>query len=317
MCSEETDLQILVDTLSSLKTLIEAPGYQFLTNEEVNYMGEIIINLLQEHGKTSKKNDLSQDYLKKTINDILSALFKSHKGLSFGILEYVYTNVIGKFLSDNSNESDKIFALIVIGDIIECVWDVLNTDKLKELSNTLLSFLSSDSEKVRKAAFYGISVMISHFSKEKFVVVIEDVLKALESVIVSAGDSQKKSEIRTKELALAIFGNVIKYQRNCLKLEIVLPWWINQLPILTHTKLAKDTHDFLADLVINEAKEFAQDERLVNVFLTIAYTGHCSSQTLPKISKILEMFFEVKGSACLQACNRPDFKEKLDRLLLN
>lgn len=104
-CSEENDLNTLVCMLSSLKVLIEAPGYEFLSTVEVNYMIEIILKLFEDQaGRKSSDNDQRylQEDLKQTISDILATLFKSHKGPSKEILEYVYAHAVGKFLNQNN-----------------------------------------------------------------------------------------------------------------------------------------------------------------------------------------------------------------------
>ena len=188
-------------------------------------MGEMILKLLQDKINSEYKEKEvkdQQDYLKTTISDILSALFKSHKGSSIAILDYVYTNVIGNFLNSNNSDNDKVFALIVIADIIECVGNILHPIKLKELSDVLSHFALSSIEKIRKAAIIGISVMIIHLSNENFLPFTENILSILDKAINSF-DCKKKTAKKIRESAILAVGKLIKHQKNCLKLDIIIP----------------------------------------------------------------------------------------------
>ena len=303
--------------LGSVKVIIEAPGYEFLTSQEVNYMGEIVLKLLQDqtNGECKEKEEMhQQDYLKTTISDILSALFKSHKGSSIGILDYVYINVIGKFLSPDNSDNDKVFALIVITDIIDCVGNILDPIKLKELSDVLNHYALDPIEKIRNTAILGISTMVSKQSNENSLLFIETFLATLDKSINSY-NQKKKSTQKIREFAIITVGKLIKYQRNYLKLNIIVPWWINYLPLTIHKESAKDTHDFLADLVINEAPFMAESEALINIFMSIAFTENCLEKTTPKISKILEMYLEIKDQESLTECILPVNRHKLSKLL--
>ena len=156
-----------------------------------------------------------QDYLKTTISDILSALFKSHKGSSIGILDYVYINVIGKFLSPDNSDNDKVFALIVITDIIDCVGNILDPIKLKELSDVLNHYALDPIEKIRNTAILGISTMVSKQSNENSLLFIETFLATLDKSINSY-NQKKKSTQKIREFAIITVGKLIKYQRNYL-----------------------------------------------------------------------------------------------------
>ena len=317
-CSDEKDLHVIIDLLGSIRIIIEAPGYEFLNTDEVHSMGEMILKLLQDKINSEYKEKEvkdQQDYLKTTISDILSALFKSHKGSSIAILDYVYTNVIGNFLNSNNSDNDKVFALIVIADIIECVGNILHPIKLKELSDVLSHFALSSIEKIRKAAIIGISVMIIHLSNENFLPFTENILSILDKAINSF-DCKKKTAKKIRESAILAVGKLIKHQKNCLKLDIIIPWWIKYLPIIINKDSAKDAHDFLADLIINEANYMVESELLINIIMSIAYTENCSDRTIPKIAKILDMYIEVNDQKSLISCISPINRIKLSKLLL-
>ena len=319
VCSQETDLQTLVEMLGSVRVLIEGPGYEFLTDTEVSGMGEIVLKLLQDQASLSAGSEeliLQQDYLKKTVADILSALFKSHKGLSMGILEYVYSNIIGKFLNSSSNDTDRIFALIIITDIIDCVGQILHPSKLKELAEVLIYYAGHSNEKIRYVAVGGIIAICTKINNENFGLLLESILTVLDKCINSF-DDRKKSVKKVREFAVIAVGKLVKFQWKNLMLEVVLPWWVNYLPVEIHKEQAKETHDFLADLVINEANFMAESVVVVNLFVGIAFTEYCSDTTLPKITKVLEMYVEAKNQQSLMSCLSPGNRNKVSRLILS
>ena len=319
VCSQESDLQTLIEMLGSVRVLIEAPGYEFLTDAEVSGMGEIVLKLLQDQASLSAGTEelvLQQDYLKKTVSEILTALFKSHRGTSVGILEYVYSNIIGKFLNTGSNDTDRVFALIVITDIIDCVGHILHHTKIRELAEVLIYYAGHSNEKIRYVAVGGIMAICTKIPSEDFGPLLEGILTVLDKCINSFED-RKKAARKVREFAIIAVGKLVKFQWNSLKLEVVLPWWVNYLPVEIHKELAEEVHDFLADLVINEAAFMAESTVLINLLVGIAFTEYCAETTLPKITKILEMYVEAKDQQSLIECLSPANRNKVSRLILS
>lgn len=317
VCAEECDLHTLMEMLNSIQVLIEAPGFEFLTTAEVNQMGEIVLKLLQDQaGLTAQNKEHVQEHLKKTISNILSAIFKSHKGVSLGILEYVYSNVIGKFLRANNNDNDRIFALIIISDIIECVGGIIDPSKLKELAEVLMYYATQPIDKLRYAAVKGITVMCTYIPGQILLPLIGGILTVLDKCINSF-DNSAKSAKKVREAAIIAIGKLIKFQQKSLKFEVILPWWVTYLPISIFKDQGREIHDFLADLIINEAGFMAESEVVINLFLSIAFTDTCLSSTLPKITKVLEMFLENKDQNALNSCVSASNKNKLSKLLLS
>lgn len=287
MCLDEDDHSVLIELVSNIKSIIETPGFEYLNKEEVLHIGELVIKILEQNEKIKDKEEKKNAM--KTCSQVFSTLFRTHTAHSASLLEYVYNNVIGKYLGDSNSDNDKIFALEAINHIIESVGDLVECNKLKEMVRILIFYMGHSKVQVMITAMDGLVVFCLAVRSEKVVGFMQDILGALEKCLNCVEERMKS----VRESAKIAVGMIVKYQRNCLKLDAILPWWIEFLPIKKNKEKARELHDFLADLVINEASIMVDSKNLVKFFITIAYTELCASRTLPKIEKILEMHLET------------------------
>ncbi|OMJ81626.1 hypothetical protein SteCoe_17842 [Stentor coeruleus] len=285
MCLDENDHSVLIDIMSSIKSIIEIPGFEYLNKEEILHIGRLVIKILEEKTKNKEEKQNAM----KTCSQVFSALFRTHTANSASLLEYVYSNIIGRYLGDSNSDNDKIFALEVISHIIESVGDLIEGSRLKEMVKILVFYMDHPKIQVKITAIDGLVAFCLAVRSEKVIGFMQEILRALEKCLNCVEERMKS----VRESAKIAVGMIVKYQRNCLKIDAILPWWIEFLPIKKNKEKARELHDFLADLVINEASIMVDSKNLVKFFITIAYTELCASRTLPKIEKILEMHFET------------------------
>jgi len=106
-----------------------------------------------------KDSDLDEDTLYVALGGLMGVLFKTHKELTLGIVELLYTNVLSRALQDNQSDEMHKFGIFVIDDMIEYLGIELIPDKWPHLCEALLRFACHKSCAVRQAAAYGIGVL--------------------------------------------------------------------------------------------------------------------------------------------------------------
>lgn len=89
----------------------------------------------------------------------MGILFKTHKELTLGIVETLYTHVLSKALQENQSEEMHKFGIFIIDDMIEFLGIELIPEKWPHLCEALLRFACHKSCSVRQAAAYGIGVL--------------------------------------------------------------------------------------------------------------------------------------------------------------
>mmetsp|Transcript_23584 Transcript_23584/g.3905 ORF Transcript_23584/g.3905 Transcript_23584/m.3905 type:complete len:99 (-) Transcript_23584:632-928(-) len=75
----------------------------------------------EDDEEIKKINLREEDWLHTAISEVLGSLFKTHTEHSLNIVNFMYTNVLSKFLTDQSSKEDIKFAIFVIDDIIEFI----------------------------------------------------------------------------------------------------------------------------------------------------------------------------------------------------
>ena len=160
-----------------------------------------------------------------------------------------------------------------------------------------------------------ISVAIG-ISPEKISGLLLHILSTLEKTI-KALDSRNKIDKAIIELAVIAVGFILKYHRHTLKLDTLLPWWVQFLPIKKYKAYGRELHDFLADITINEVPEFSGSIEIIRLLLSIAFTEFCLLVTIPKISKILTIYLQNNSKEILFAAVSPNLRIKLNRLIIS
>ena len=299
--------------LESIKTIIETVKEPFMSAEEVNQSGENLIKILStslEHRKRmeeakalgdddesedeliSEINKKEEDTLHTAISEVLGALFKTHKEHSLTIVNFLYANVLSKFLTPEGSAEDHKFAIFVIDDVIEFLGESMAGDKWNALAEALFVYSTDLNDAVRQAAVYGVGILATFTSVQNFGQWSGKVLQILDQSMHVPVQKSKKSHAHARDNAVSSLGKVIKYQSSNLDLGVVIPAFLSVLP-LRHDKVeARLMHDLLADLCLaHTAAVFGPAyERLgqvVNVFATIIETKLCDAVTVPKIKQII------------------------------
>jgi hypothetical protein len=312
--------------LESIKTIIDTVHEPFMSPEEVNQSGENLIKILENSlahrkrmeeakalGEDSESEDeliteinkKEEDTLHTAISEVLGALFKTHKEHSLTIVNFLYSNVLSKFLTPSSSAEDHKFAIFVIDDVIEFLGEAMAGDKWNALAEALFVYSTDQDDAVRQAAVYGVGVLATHTSVEKFNPWASKVLQILDQSMHIPVQKSKKSHAHARDNAISSLGKVIKYQSSNLDLSVVIPAFVGVLP-LRHDKVeARMMHDLLADLSLSHSSlvfggNYERLSQVVNVFSNVLETKLCDAGTVPKIKQII---------VSLQGANVPGLNE--------
>lgn len=309
----ELDSEGQVSKLESIKTIIETVGYPFMSPEEVNASGENLIKILENslahrkrleearaRGEDSESDDelineinkKEEDSLHTSISEVLGALFKTHKEHSLTIVNFLYSNVLSKFLTPESSTEDHKFAIFVIDDVIEFLGESMAGDKWNALAEALFVYALDKDETVRQAAVYGIGILATFTSPSSFSPWAAKVLGILDQAIQFPVQKSKKSHAHARDNAISSIGKVIKYQSANIDLNLVVPGWTSVLPIKHDKVEAKLMHDLLADLSISNptlvyGNTYERLSHVVHLFAEILETKLCEQTTVPKIKHII------------------------------
>ena len=326
VASTEIDSQAQVAKLEAIKTIIETVGAPFMTPDEVNASGENLIKILEvslAHRKRHEEakqlggdsesddelineiNKKEEDSLHTSISEVLGALFKTHKEHSLTIVNFLYSNVLSKFLTPESTTEDHKFAIFVIDDVIEFLGEAMAGDKWNALAEALFVYSVDKDDTVRQAAVYGIGVFATFTSVTSFNPWSLKILSILDQAIQMPVQKSKKSHGHARDNSISSVGKIIKYQTANIDLNLVVPAWVCVLP-LTHDKVeARLMHDLLADLCLSHPQivfgdNYIRLKHVVDIFAQILETKLCESTTVPKIKQIINT---------LQAANVPNLTE--------
>lgn len=309
----ELDSEGQVSKLESIKTIIETVGHPFMTAEEVNVSGENLIKILEtslahrlrmkeakamgddsesEDELINEINKKEEDSLHTSISEVLGALFKTHKEHSLTIVNFLYSNVLSKFLTPESTTEDHKFAIFVIDDVIEFLGEAMAGDKWNALAEALFLYAVDKDDCVRQAAVYGIGILATFTSQSSFAPWSSRVISILDQSIHIPVQKSKKSHAHAKDNAISSIGKVIKFQSANIDLALVVPAWTSVLP-LKHDKVeARSMHDLLADLCLTHSQlvygaGYEKLQHTVNIFAEILETKLCADETVPKIKTII------------------------------
>jgi hypothetical protein len=309
----EFDSETLTTQLEAIRTVLESPNVAFLTAEEINVIGEKAIKILddsiqrrlrnkeieaeesdeEEDEFIQELNKKEEDYLHTAISEVLGAIFKTHTQFSLNIINFLYENVLSRFLAPEASSEDHKFGIFVIDDIIEFVGQEVVGDKWNAFCEAIARYASDSEDPVRQAAVYGLGIFASKTSPATFAQWSSGILVKLDEAIRLPVGKSKKTHGHARDNAIAALGRVIKYQFASIDAATIVPAWIDLLPLKYDKAEAKMMHDLLADLVLsNSAIVFGPDNsklaKILHIFSEILETKFISEETVPKVKSIFQ-----------------------------
>lgn len=171
----------------------------------------------------SNTNKYEEDSLQTAVSEVLGVLFKSHRTHSLNIVEFLYSNVLSKFLAAGSTDGDHKFALFVIDDIVEFVGQDLAGTKWSALADALIRFSNDSDDTVRQAAVYGLGMLATHSNQQTFQTMSQSILQSLNNSIAMPLGKSKKAYSHARDNAISAVGKIIRFQPKSVDLRIQSP----------------------------------------------------------------------------------------------
>jgi hypothetical protein len=294
---EETETDCLCQQVAALKEIIVECGNGFMSQEEVQELGDSGIRIInksldrikeldQIKDETPEEEDEALDQedlallkeegkteydLQLAAAEMLGCLFKTHNQFVAAIVETLRTQTLTSAFNSGVQKRLK-FGLFVLDDMVEHLGPTyFAPDQYMMIVQTVCKFANNKSASLRQASAYGIGVIAQH-GGEAFAAHSEMCLAALDQAInfQMSANVQNKNEKQTqfhhaRDNAIASLGKILRYQKALIQTNAVVynalaEKWVSLLPITHDTEEAGIQYEFLSDFIVQETQVlFAKD----------------------------------------------------------
>jgi len=173
-------------------------------------------------------------------------------------------------LAKIDTKQKRKFMLFILDDMVEYLGPDFLGPVYPKIVEQICSNANSKFAAIRQAAVYGIGMVAQH-GGAAFQPLSELCLNSVKTAIEFPMDSkikEKKSKqsqfFHAKDNAVAALGKVLKYQNTACDMNILVPFWLNQLPLTHDMEEAQTQNAFLATSILQNPTFIlgAQYERL-------------------------------------------------------
>jgi hypothetical protein len=266
----ELDTELVTDEVETLKDITQKLDMRFLTSSELSELTERIIKLLitsderkkvnadmkKEEELEPEENEALDDEIKAeeesqvAISEFIGALFRTHKEMTLGLVEYLLTTVLPKVF-DVSDLMNK-FGLFLIDDMVEYLGFELLQVRWNDFLMPLLKYSLDKNVVTRQAACYGLGVYAQNTPPLVFKPFIEASLKVLvDAANIPKGSEKAKLYGSCKDNAVASIGKIVKSHGGSFDPKPILKIWLSMLPLRSDKPEACGQHELLTDIMLN------------------------------------------------------------------
>lgn len=325
----ELDPETILHMVHAIKDIIDLCG-KFMTLNEIEETSARILKVLSdsdlrkaenENYKQEEEceeeeievldddNDQEED-LHVGLAELIGVLFKTHKELTLPLVSILYSEVLTKVLKPELSDKMHKFGIYLIDDMIEYLGIELIPNEWPHLSEALLKYATDKTCFVRQAALYGIGVLALK-SKDAFTLLAETaIIKILEALKIQRGSESEKSWGFARDNAVSALGKIIQASGGKLNVELIIPEWLNHLPMQWDRPEGRKQHALLVDIILNWNAAIVMGQngerlpKVVKIFATIIDTKFANEEIENKITKILRALMgDDKTKALLEnAC---------------
>jgi hypothetical protein len=284
VCAYEQDVATLVEMLQSLQRIISAPVQPFLSKSEIEILGDILVQFFHSRSSTNQ--------LRQSASQVLSSMFRSHSTSTAQILDFISMSLLDKYLTETSNNTDKVFALSIFGDILSVAGNIMISEKLESLICLLLAHLNSNDTQVQIQAVKAIIEGTKTLESSKFKDFAEKVFTGMEFIVQTTGNDRSKRKVVQWALAAVCF--LALFHQEALRVEGILRWLARFLPVFK-INAAEKANEVFVNFVANQFQELLIDFEVFNAILRIGASGCCSKAVHEKIKSCVEGFLRIYG----------------------
>lgn len=125
-----------------------------------------------------------------------------------------------------------------------------------QVCEQIVKYANSKHSAIRQASVYGIGMIAQH-GGTAFAGVSQQCLEGLKVAIefpMDAATKEKKGKqtqhYHAKDNAVAALGKVLKFQSNCADTNLLVSFWLSNLPLTHDMEEAKVQNEFLAESLL-------------------------------------------------------------------
>mmetsp|Transcript_71880 Transcript_71880/g.83546 ORF Transcript_71880/g.83546 Transcript_71880/m.83546 type:complete len:1110 (+) Transcript_71880:60-3389(+) len=302
--SSEYEAEVIGKMVEALKEIIDVVG-RFMNEAEIGELSRHIFKILSEshlRKKETEKEKETEDYddevkeaidlevddeedLHVEIAELFGKLFHTHKELTVPVAKILYNDVLKTVLGPDQSDKMHKFGLFIIDDMIEHLGIELIPNEWPSLQEVILKFATDKTCFVRQAALYGIGVLTETSKETVMPFAMVYVTKVLEALKIPKGSENDRLYGLSRDNATAALGKLIRQCGDALNIRVLVPEWINNMPLLNDKPEAKKQHEFLTEIILkaNAALVFGENgEHLPKVVQIFAQITNNSKITTPK-----------------------------------
>ena len=240
-----------------------------------------------------------------SLSDFFGALFETHKNLTLELVDKIIKEYLPIYFKDDSSNFEKTLGLLLVDDMAEFLQQELLNNIWGDILKIMLKYSSHNNYEVRNAACYGLGVF-SQFTTKDFLNYGNDILSAVTNVINIPIDKKIPKIDRenlkfARDNAVSALGKIIKYhgQEFPDKLDNLLDFWVNSLPITQDKEEGKINNQFLLDILMKEPnKILGPSNKNLGQIIVILAKAYQTGATTDEMDKNINSFAEgIKNNA--------------------
>lgn len=270
----ENDPVIIAEELFNMQKVLKYAGKIFSQEE----LGQILVKC-EEHMKKSENRkeeildaydteeetaeDLemvvnadkdSEDDLKLEIANVFGILFRTHKVDALNLFQHIYQNHISIAFANEKHLKSVHYGIFLVDDALEHLGEFLSQEVIINFMHLLLKYTLHQELDIRQSSVFGIG-LVAQILKENFHPYFEEVVKIItQSIDIPKNENDINKQYHTcRENAISTFGKVLMVSWGQLtpdRLQIMVDYWINHLPITHDAKEAIIQHNMLMQALV-------------------------------------------------------------------
>jgi hypothetical protein len=236
-----------------------------------------------------------------SIADVVGSFFKTHKQLTLEVVNLLLQTLLPRYLQEKTSNFEKKMALFIIDDMAEFLGQELLDNIWGEIHPILLSYSDHKATELRQAACYGLGEFARNTVKN-YSQFAEAALSALNKALALNSDDEDEEEWgHCRDNKIAALGKIIKHQSQNVDLGVLVPSWVNLLPLNWDAKESINQHSFFCDLLVNNSnyvlgENNAHLPKVIRILCKIHQTKFSDTELDIRVEKILG---EIKGNPSL------------------
>ena len=233
--------------------------------EKENCEGDEEDKLDEEDLIVLKEENKSENELQVSLAECIGILFKTHGPHCRNLVQVLQSTVLPAVEADGSKQKQK-FLLFILDDMVEFLGPDFLGPAYLAVAQKICSYASSKYSAIRQAAVYGIGMMAQH-GGTTFAQISQLCLESIRTAIefpMDAATKEKKGKqtqyYHAKDNAVAALGKILKFQSTCADTNLLVEFWVQNLPLTHDMEEAKVQNEFLADTMLKAPGLILEDQ---------------------------------------------------------